>query len=123
MTENISCFYYIIKIKFLWNKSSAWLTILFATRNRLYITRSWVYHSRQLSIWKLYISWWTKDLQIFETLVKNILVKSNLWEKLVSSLEFRTTFDERYRANSVPFIVIDFRLLGLELESFVFKLL
>ena len=39
------------------------------------------------------------------------VVDNNLCGKLVSPLELPVTFDERFKATSVPFFVLDFNLL------------
>ena len=59
-----------------------------------------------------------KALQIFETCVS---VNNILCRKLVSSSEFLTKFDERFRVTSVPFFISDFNLLSCELDNFKFK--
>ena len=62
----------------------------------------------------------TKALQIFETCV---LVNNNLCGKLVSSLEFRIKFDERFKVTSVPLLISDFNLLSCKLGNFTFNVL
>ena len=73
----------------------------------------------QPSFWYFYINWWTisKALRNFETYV---LVISNLWGKLLSSIESPITFDESFKVTSVPFFVSDFKC---ELDNFTFKVL
>ena len=56
-----------------------------------------------------------------EPFTRASLVNNNLWGKLVSSLEFWTTFDERFRVTSVPYFTPDFNLLSCELRNFTFK--
>ena len=55
-----------------------------------------------------------KALQILKTCV---LVNNNSWEKLFSTLESSTTFDESSKITSVPFFIPDFTLLSYELEN------
>ena len=52
-----------------------------------------------------------------------VIVNNNLWGKLVSSLEFPTTFDERFSVNVVLFFIPDFNLLSYELDNSTFKAL
>ena len=54
---------------------------------------------------------------------KTYLFNNHLYEKLVSSLELRITFDERFKVTSVQFFIIDFNLLSCELANFTFKVL
>ena len=61
-----------------------------------------------------------KSLQIFETWVS---ANNNLYEKLVSSLEFWIKFDKRFEVTSVPFFIPDFNLLSCELDNFIFNIL
>ena len=49
-----------------------------------------------------------------------VLVNNNLCEKLVSSLELPTTFDERFKVTLVPFFIPEFTLLSCELDNFTF---
>ena len=50
-------------------------------------------------------------------------VNNKLFRKIVSSLESPTTFDERFKITSVPFLIPDFRLLSYKLENLTFELL
>ena len=61
-----------------------------------------------------------KALRIFETCVS---VNNNLWGKLFSSLESRTTFDESFKVTLVPFFISYFLFYSLscELDNFTFK--
>ena len=61
-----------------------------------------------------------KVLQIFETCV---LVNNNLCGKLISFLKLPINFDERFKLNSVPFLILDFNLLSRELGNFTFNVL
>ena len=61
-----------------------------------------------------------KASQILEACV---LVNNNLWGKLVPSLELPITFDESFKAPSVPFFNPDFNLLSCQLDNFTFKML
>ena len=46
-----------------------------------------------------------------------------LSEKLFSSLESPTVFEEIFKITSVPFFIPNFNLLSHELDSFTFKVL
>ena len=46
-----------------------------------------------------------------------VSVNNNLCEKLVSSSEFPTKFDERFKVTSVPFFIPDFNLSSCELDN------
>ena len=59
-----------------------------------------------------------KALQIFKACV---LVNNNACEKLFSTLESSTTFDESSKITSVPFFIPDFTLLSYELENLNLK--
>ena len=61
-----------------------------------------------------------KSLQIFQTYV---LVDKNLRGKLVSSLEFPVTFDERFQFTSISFLIPDFNLLSCELDNVAINVL
>ena len=61
-----------------------------------------------------------KALRSFETCV---LVNNNLCGKLFSSLEFPTTFDERFKVTLVPFFIANFNLWSCELDNFTFDVL
>ena len=61
-----------------------------------------------------------KSLQIFQTYV---LVDKNLRGKLVSSLEFLVTFDERFQFTSISFLIPDFNLLSCELDNVAINVL
>ena len=50
-----------------------------------------------------------------------VLVNNNLSEKLFSSLESPTTFDESFKVTSVPFFFPDFNSLSCELDNFTFQ--
>ena len=50
----------------------------------------------------------TKALRISQTCV---IVNNNLHEKLVSSLEFPITFNERFKVTSVAFFIVDLNYL------------
>ena len=58
-----------------------------------------------------------KALQIFKACV---LVNNNSCEKLFSTLESSTTFDESSKITSVPFFIPDFTLLSCELDNVTF---
>ena len=62
----------------------------------------------------------SKAIQSFETWV---LLNNNLWEKLFSSLESPTTFDENFRVISLPFFMPNFNLLSCDLDNSTFKVL
>ena len=62
----------------------------------------------------------TKALLKLETC---LAVNNGSFGKLVLSLEPRTIFDDRFRADSVVFFIPDFNLLSSEVDSFPFKLL
>ena len=66
------------------------------------------------------MNFFPKALRHLETFV---LVNDNLCRKLVSSLELRITFEERFEVTSVPFSSPDFNLLSCELDNFTFKVL
>ena len=53
----------------------------------------------------------------------SVLVSNNLCEKLVSTLESPTTFDEKFKVTPVPYFIPDFNLLSCELYNFTFKVL
>ena len=59
-----------------------------------------------------------KALRSLETCV---LVNNNVCEKLISSLESSTTFDESFKVASVPFWIPDFNLISCELENLPVK--
>ena len=61
-----------------------------------------------------------KTLRSLETCVS---VNSNLYGKLVSSLQSAITFDEIFKVTSVLFIIPGFNLLSCELDNFTFKVL
>ena len=50
-------------------------------------------------------------------------ISNNLGEKLVSSLESTTLFDQRFKVTAVPFFIPDFDFLSCELDNFKFTLL
>ena len=60
-----------------------------------------------------YISWWT----ICKSFQACVLVNNNLCGKLFWSLELPITFDERFKATSVPFLIFDFDWLSCELDN------
>ena len=51
------------------------------------------------------------------------LANNNLWEKLFSSLESPTIFEERFQVPLLPFFIADFNLLSCELDNFIFNVL
>ena len=61
-----------------------------------------------------------KTLGILETCIS---ISNKLYGKLVSSLEFRIKFHERFKVTSVSFFIPDFNLLSCELNNFTFKVL
>ena len=61
-----------------------------------------------------------KALQIFAICQ---LVNNSLWEKLVSSSELPTIFDDNRKTTFVSFLIADFNLLTCKFDSFTFKLL
>ena len=61
-----------------------------------------------------------KTLQIHETCV---LANNNWCEKLISSLESPTSFDEIFKVTWVPFFFPDFNLLSYEFDNVTFKVL
>ena len=79
------------------------------------ILDNWVFENFTLTDERFF-----KALGILETCVS---VNNNLCGKLVSSLEFSTTFDERFKVPSVPFFIADFKLLSCELKNFTFYVL
>ena len=52
-----------------------------------------------------------------------ISVNSNLWGKLVSSLELWIKVDERFKVTLVQFFIADFNLLSCESDNFTFNVL
>ena len=52
-----------------------------------------------------------------------VLLNNTLCEKLFSSTESQTTFDEIFKVTSVPFFIPNFNLLSCELDNFTFKVL
>ena len=50
-------------------------------------------------------------------------ISNNLGEKLVSSLESTTLFDQRFKVTAVPFFIPDFDFLSCELDNSKFTLL
>ena len=61
-------------------------------------------------------------MEKLDEFLKLVLV-NNLWGKLVSSLDWPTAFEERFRVTSVPFSVSDYNLLSCKLDNFIFKVL
>ena len=57
------------------------------------------------------------------SLDKHVSINDSLYGRLVSSLESRITFDERFEVTSVPFFILDFKLLNWKLANFTFKVL